>query len=69
MSHDAGLWIDHKKAVIVSIAAGHVRTRALGAPMSGPIRMGRVVRFPQLFRVLGLNGRRQGLRNSIPGGW
>ena len=27
MSHDVGVWIDHKKAVIVSIAAGHVTTR------------------------------------------
>jgi len=24
MSHDVGVWIDHKKAVIVSIAAGHI---------------------------------------------
>ena len=29
MSHDAGVWIDHKKAVIVSIAAGEVTTRTL----------------------------------------
>ena len=29
MSHDVGVWIDHKKAVIVSIAAGHVSTRTL----------------------------------------
>jgi hypothetical protein len=29
MSHDVGVWIDHKKAVIVSIAAGHVTTRTL----------------------------------------
>ena len=27
MSHDVGVWIDHKKAVIVSIAAGQVTTR------------------------------------------
>lgn len=29
MSHEAGVWIDHKKAVIVSIADGHVTTRTL----------------------------------------
>jgi stalled ribosome rescue protein Dom34 len=29
MSNDVGVWIDHKKAVIVSIAAGHVTTRTL----------------------------------------
>ena len=29
MSHDVGVWIDHKKAVIVSIAAGNVTTRIL----------------------------------------
>ena len=29
MSHDVGVWIDHKKAVIVSIATGHVTTRTL----------------------------------------
>jgi hypothetical protein len=29
VSHDVGVWIDHKKAVIVSIAAGHVTTRTL----------------------------------------
>ena len=29
MSHDVGVWIDHKKAVIVSIAAGEVTTRTL----------------------------------------
>lgn len=29
MSHDMGVWIDRKKAVIVSIAAGHVRTTTL----------------------------------------
>lgn len=29
MSHEVGVWIDHKKAVIVSIAAGHVTTRTL----------------------------------------
>ena len=29
MSHDVGVWIDHKKAVIVSIGAGHVTTRTL----------------------------------------
>ncbi len=31
MSHDVGVWIDHKKAVIVSIAAEHVSTRTLEA--------------------------------------
>ena len=29
MSYDVGMWIDHKKAVIVSIAAGEVTTRTL----------------------------------------
>ena len=29
MSTDVGVWIDHKKAVIVSIAAGEVTTRTL----------------------------------------
>jgi hypothetical protein len=29
MSHDVGVWIDHKKAVIVSIAEGQVTTRTL----------------------------------------
>ena len=29
MSKDVGVWIDHKKAVIVSIAAGEVTTRTL----------------------------------------
>ena len=29
MSHDVGVWIDHKKAVIVSIVAGEVTTRTL----------------------------------------
>ena len=29
MGHDVGVWIDHKKAVIVSIAAGHVTARTL----------------------------------------
>ena len=29
MSHDVGVWIDHKKAVIVSITAGEVTTRTL----------------------------------------
>jgi hypothetical protein len=29
MSHDVGVWIDHKKAVIVSIAAGQVTTTTL----------------------------------------
>jgi len=29
MSHDVGVWIDHKKAVIVSIAAGEVTARTL----------------------------------------
>jgi len=31
MSHDVGVWIDHKKAVIVSIAAGDVTTRTLAS--------------------------------------
>ena len=29
MSHDVGVWIDHKKAIIVSLAAGEVTTRTL----------------------------------------
>jgi hypothetical protein len=29
MSHDVGVWIDHKKAVIVSISAGQVTTSTL----------------------------------------
>jgi hypothetical protein len=29
MSHDVGVWIDHKKAVIVSLAAGQVTTKTL----------------------------------------
>jgi hypothetical protein len=29
MSHDVGVWIDHKKAVIVSIAEGQITTRTL----------------------------------------
>ena len=29
MSHDVGVWIDHEKAVIVSIAAEHVTTTTL----------------------------------------
>ena len=29
MSHNVGVWIDHKKAIIVSIAAGEVTTRTL----------------------------------------
>ena len=35
MSYDVGVWIDHKKAVIVSIAAKHVSTRTLEADV-GP---------------------------------
>ncbi len=34
MSHDVGVWIDHKKAVIVSIAAGQVTTRTLESEVS-----------------------------------
>ena len=29
MSHEAGIWIDHKKAVIVNISEGHVSTKTL----------------------------------------
>jgi len=29
VSHDVGIWIDHNKAVIVSISAGHVTTKTL----------------------------------------
>ena len=35
MSYDVGVWIDHKKAVIVCIAAGHVTTRTLDSDV-GP---------------------------------
>ena len=29
MSHEVGIWIDHRKAVIVTISGGHVRTKTL----------------------------------------
>ena len=29
MNHDVGVWIDHRKAVIVSITEGHLTTRTL----------------------------------------
>jgi len=29
MGHEVGIWIDHTKAVIVTISAGHVSTKAL----------------------------------------
>ena len=29
MSHEVGVWIDHKKAIVVSIAEGNVTTRTL----------------------------------------
>ena len=29
MSHEIGIWIDHKKAVIVTLSAGHVSTKTL----------------------------------------
>ncbi len=35
MSHDVGVWIDHKKAVIVSISAGQVTTRTLKSDVGG----------------------------------
>ena len=35
MSVDMGVWIDHKKAVIVSIAAGEVSTRTLTSDIGG----------------------------------
>ena len=35
MSHDVGVWIDHKKAIIVSIAAGEVTTRTLTSDIGG----------------------------------
>ena len=35
MSHDVGVWIDHKKAVIVSISAGQVTTRTLESDVGG----------------------------------
>ena len=35
MGQDVGVWIDHKKAVIVSIAAGEVTTRTLTSDVGG----------------------------------
>jgi hypothetical protein len=35
MSHDVGVWIDHQKAVIVSIVAGQVTIRTLNSDV-GP---------------------------------
>ena len=35
MNHDVGVWIDHKKAVIVSISAGQVTTRTLESDIGG----------------------------------
>lgn len=35
MSQDVGVWIDHKRAVIVSIAAGQVTTRTLESDVGG----------------------------------
>ena len=35
MSKEVGVWIDHKKAVIVSIAAGEVTTRTLTSDVGG----------------------------------
>jgi len=29
MSHEMGIWIDHKKAVVVTISTGHVSTKTL----------------------------------------
>jgi len=29
MSHEVGIWIDHKKAVVVTISVGHVSTKTL----------------------------------------
>jgi len=29
MSHDVGIWIDHKKAVIVTVSADHVSTKTV----------------------------------------
>ena len=29
MSHEVGIWIDHKKAVIVTVSGGHVRAKTL----------------------------------------
>ena len=29
MSHEVGIWIDHRKAIIVTISGGHVRTKTL----------------------------------------
>ena len=29
MRHEVGVWIDHKKAVVVTISAGHVSTKTL----------------------------------------
>ena len=29
MSHEVGIWIDHKKAVVVTVSAGHVSSKTL----------------------------------------
>ncbi len=34
MRHDVGVWIDHKQAVIVSIAAGQVTTKTLQSDLA-----------------------------------
>ena len=35
MSHDVGVWIDHKKAVIVFISGGQITTKTLNSDV-GP---------------------------------
>ena len=35
MGQDVGVWIDHKKAVIVSIAAGRITTKTLKSDVGG----------------------------------
>jgi hypothetical protein len=41
MSHDVGVWIDHKKAVIVSIAEGQVTSRTLESDVGAHPRYSR----------------------------
>jgi hypothetical protein len=38
MSHDVGVWIDHKKPVIVFIAAGHVTKGVIAIMLTGARR-------------------------------
>jgi hypothetical protein len=40
MSHDVGVWIDHKKAVIVSASGGHVTLKTLESDVAAHPRFG-----------------------------